>query len=398
MNAALEQTFRRQIEAFFGSGRCFLLAKGRVGLYVGLRAMNLPPGSKVVVPGYTCMVVPAAVKAADLQPVYVDIDPDTYNVDPQLLDDVDTSQVSAVIVQHTYGIPADIGPIRAWAKARGIAVIEDCCHTFGTRVRGELCGTLGAFAFMSGQWNKPFSTGLGGMLLVNDDSLAERVERILSREANQPGRLKQLTLYLQILAFELLVTPATVARVTKLYRSLNKRGLVIGSSSEQELQGGIPSGYLTTMAGCQVRKGIRELARIEDNIEHRKRLTALYHRELPEIGFATLPRALQHGLPLLRYPVRVANKTEVLRKAEKQRLEVGSWFEIPLHPAGTRMEDFGYHSGTCPQAEAASRQVINLPTHVKVDDKAAQETLAFLGKHAEPIQRETERRDRKVAA
>ena len=121
----------RQIEAFFGGGRCFLLSKGRVGLYAGLRALGLPPGSKVLMPGYTCVVVPAAVQHAGLRPVYVDIDPDTYNLDAKRLDDAAGGGLSAVIVQHTYGIPADMEAIGAWALSRSLPVIEDCCHTFG---------------------------------------------------------------------------------------------------------------------------------------------------------------------------------------------------------------------------------------------------------------------------
>src|SRR5262245_40868819 len=74
--------FRGLIETFFGGGRCFLLAKGRVALYVGLRSLGLRPGSKVLMPGYTCMVVPSAVQYAGLKPVYLDIDPGSYNLDP----------------------------------------------------------------------------------------------------------------------------------------------------------------------------------------------------------------------------------------------------------------------------------------------------------------------------
>ena len=194
MKETASQSFARQFEAFFGGGRCFLLAKGRVGLYAGLRALGLPPGAKVLVPGYTCVVVPSAIQFAGLKPVYIDIDPHTYNLDPAQLAHALPGEVSAVIVQHTYGIPAAMQAISAWADLAGATIIEDCCHTFGTRVDGRLCGTFGAFAFMSGQWNKPFSTGLGGMLLVRDTALAKRVDELLQSDARRPGLLKNLVL------------------------------------------------------------------------------------------------------------------------------------------------------------------------------------------------------------
>ncbi len=372
----------RQIEAFFGGGRCFLLSKGRVGLYVGLRALGLPPGSKVLMPGYTCVVVPAAVQHAGLRPVYVDIDPDTYNLDAKRLDDAAGGGLSAVIVQHTYGIPADMEAIGAWASSRSLPVIEDCCHTFGARTGGRLCGTLGSFAFMSGQWNKFFSTGLGGMLLVGETTLAERVAEILRNELLAPGTLQDLRLRAQIMTYRLLVRPGTAALLTGLYRRLNRWGLTIGSSSQEELTGAMPKKYLTAMAPSQVRQGLRGLAEIEENIRHRTQLTAWYHGQLPRLGLAVSPAIEPAGMPLLRYPLRVANKQELLGRAGRAGVEIGSWFECPLHPAETRLEDFGYLPGACPRAEAASATVINLPTHPKVGPRAAQRTLDFLHKYA----------------
>ena len=179
----------RLITGFFGSGSCFLLAKGRVGLYAGLRALGFPRGGSVLMPGYTCMVVPSAVQFAGLTPVYVDIDPRTYNLNPALLDAAAPPDATAIIVQHTYGVPCEMAAIGAWASHRKVKIIEDSCHAFGSRVNGRLCGTFGAFSFMSGQWNKPFSTGLGGMLLVNEPTLAATVACIMAhrRRGQSPG-------------------------------------------------------------------------------------------------------------------------------------------------------------------------------------------------------------------
>ena len=376
--------FCGKIESFFGQGRCFLLAKGRVGLYAGLKAMNLPKASEVLMPGYTCMVVPSAVQFAGLKPIYADIDPATYNLDVRQVEAASAQDVSALIVQHTYGIPCNMTPLGQWAASRGVPVIEDGCHCFGSKVGGRLCGTFGAFAFMSGQWNKPFTTGLGGMLLVNDSALAERVAQIIDTEALVPGTLKNFVLFAQILAHKLLVRPSTAIAVMWLYRALNRLGLAVGSSSQEELSGKMPKRYLATMAACQVRQGLREMAEIEANIRHRVRLTAFYQAELPRFGFAPLPASVVEGLPLLRYPVRVDNKEQVLSNAGRSRVEIGSWFEVPLHPKGTRMEAFGYRQGMCPEAEAASREVVNLPTHQKVSMAIAERTLDFLRKQARP--------------
>jgi perosamine synthetase len=383
LSSAPSTRFCNVIQTFYGHGRAFLLAKGRVGLYAALRAMQLPPGTKVLVPGYTCMVVPSAIQFAGLKPVYADIDPATYNLDPRQVAATSPQEIAALVVQHTYGIPCDMRPLLAWAAAGEVPVLEDCCHTFGSRYEGRLCGTFGKVAFLSGQWNKPFVTGLGGILLVNDEPLADRVAELIRSAASAPGIGKRLLLHLQLLAFQTVVRPRTAMAITSFYRALTRLGFAIGSSSQQELDGEMPARYLTTMAACQARQGLREMARIEANIRHRARLTAFYQDELPRIGFT--PLSLDgESLPLLRYPVRVANKEQVLGLTGRCGVEIGSWFEIPLHPAGTRMESFGYRTGMCPHAEAASREVINLPTHRRVTLSTAERTLDFLRRHARP--------------
>jgi dTDP-4-amino-4,6-dideoxygalactose transaminase len=373
----------RRIEEFFDGGRCFLLAKGRVALYVGLMAQGLPPGGKVLIPGYTCVVVPDAVQHAGLKPLYIDIDPHTYNLDPKLLDRVPAGDLAAVVVQHTYGIPAAMQPIAAWASSHSLPIIEDCCHTFGARAEGRLCGTFGAFAFMSGQWNKFFSTGLGGMLLVHEPALADRVDEIIRAEATSPGRWQNLRLEAQILAYRLLARPGLVPSITKWYRRLNRLGLTVGSSAEW-VPGEMPPDYVATLAPCQVRQGLLGLDNIEENIRCRMEWTAWYHRELPLLGFAVSPAIDPGGMPLLRYPLRVANKSETLSLAAKEGVEIGSWFESPLHPAETPRDKFGYRHGMCPLAEGAAATVINLPTHAKVGLREAERTLAFLRRCARP--------------
>ena len=147
--------------------------KGRVALYAILKTLGVGPGDSVVVPGDTCVVVPMAVHFAGAESIYADIHPATYNV---ALDEVERCAkvseergrpVRAVLVQHTYGIAADIGPICEWAAERGVAVVEDCCHAMGSRYRdvraGEESpwrnlGTIGDAAFFSSQWSKPFTS------------------------------------------------------------------------------------------------------------------------------------------------------------------------------------------------------------------------------------------------
>jgi len=362
----------------------FLFAKGRVGLYALLKALKLTPGDEVLMPGYTCMVVPSAASFLGLSCKYIDIDPDTYNIDTAQLPRQTTKATRALIVQHTYGIPAPMDAVMQWSRENNIPVIEDCCHAFGSRYQGRLCGTFGIGAFFSGQWNKPFSTGLGGVLVVHEPKLAAAVKRIHDSARDVPFT-ENILLKMQIMAYNTLVTPRTNAFITKLYRVLSRMGIAAGSSSNAELAVQMPSNYLKKIAPCQLREGHNNLRSIKEDIAVRRRNTAYYSEELKKAGFATLCCRDDIDTVILRYPVRVANKQEVLSRALAHNIEIGSWFEVPLHPAGTNMVLLQYYTGMCPEAEKAAREVINLPTQSAVTAQEAHRVIEFLKRYARPV-------------
>lgn len=380
--------FENKLSNFFAARAAYTFSKGRVALYASLKALGLEQGDEVIIPGYTCVVVPAAAKFAGCKPVYVDIDPRTYNMSPDLVAQALTPRTRAVIVQHTYGIPCDMDKLMNRASQRNIPVIEDCCLAFGSRYNGQLLGTFGTASFFSGQWNKPFSTGLGGMLVVPESPDAEKMvntlDDIISREAVQPGLFKSTMLWGQIQAYRLLVRPRINLHITKLYRALSKMGLMVGSSTIGELDGRMPADYFSTMSKPQASLGCREVDRIEDNITKRRHNVAFYDAHLEELGLSPLKLDDKEDAVLVRYPVRVGNKKELLEKALANGIELGDWFESPLHPKKTDLGLYGYDNGMCPESEKACSEVINLPTHRGIGPKERQRVLSFLRKYAIP--------------
>ncbi|MFH0921322.1 MAG: DegT/DnrJ/EryC1/StrS family aminotransferase [Fibrobacterota bacterium] len=362
----------------------FLFSKGRVALYALLKALDIGENDDVLMSGYTCVMVPSAVKYLGARCRYVDINPSTFNLDPGKLDSLLTPRTKALIVQHTYGIAQNMGPVLDWACRHNLPIIEDSCHAFGSRWNGKLCGTFGVGAFFSGQWNKPFSTGLGGILLVNDANLLPEVER-LYQTAILPSMAAELRLWLQIKAYNTLVRPQTNALMTCLYRLMSRLGLAAGSSAKEEFEGEMPQHYFQRMAKVQMKEGERNYNNIERLIEHRKAIAAIYSRDLPGLGFRTLKADPECDNVILRYPIRVANKSELLKKAAFKGFELGSWFEIPLHPAGIDMARFGYTKGKCPESEKACQEVVNLPMHGKVTLQITERTLEFLKRYGNSV-------------
>src|SRR4030042_6100793 len=121
------EEYQRNFANFFGVRRAFAFWKGRVATYAPLRALNIADGDEIILPGYTCVMNVNPIKYVGAKPVYVDIEPDTFNINVNLLKNKITSNAKVIIATHTYGYPCEMDAILEIAASRGISVVEDCC-------------------------------------------------------------------------------------------------------------------------------------------------------------------------------------------------------------------------------------------------------------------------------
>jgi len=373
-----QQRFEQAFARWLGVGSAFAFWKGRVATYAILRAMGVGEGDEVILPGYTCVMDVNPVKYLGAAPVYVDIEPVTYNIDPDLIERRITRRTKVIIAQHTYGYPCRMDAIMDIAGRHGLPVVEDCCLAMGSTFRGKLCGTFGLAAYWSFQWNKPFTTGIGGMATTADAALAGRIDELCCRYMLAPPVVAAAMLSLQRLAYRLLVRPRTTAMATSLFRWLTRRGAVVGSSSVAEFTPVMPEDFFTGMGSAQARAGLRAMRKLPANIAHRRRMAALYDDLLAKAGWPVAELPAEMDAVLVRYPVRVADKAKAVAEAAKAGVELGTWFECPLHPRETPMELYDYRAGMCPQAERAARQVVNVPTHPRATADTAARTVDFI--------------------
>jgi len=362
--------------------------KGRVALYAILKAMGMGSDDHVVVPGYTCVVVPAAVYFAGAKPLYVDIDPDTYNISLEhvqvAMQGWSGKRIKAIVVQHTYGLPSHVGPLVAWARDHGIAIIEDCAHAIGSRYRDtgdggwHEVGTLGDAAFFSSQWSKPFTTGLGGWAIARNPEMAERIRKFHSAECVAPATQEVAKLAVELLAYHALVWPALYWTALRSYRLLARTGLFVGSSTEGELAGVMPVDYAKRMSGLQKWVGLRKMKNLDRALDHRRRLKCLYDDALMGAGLPIFRIPAYADPVLLRYPVRVTDKDRVLAEASRLHIELGDWFDHPLHPKGANVAILGWQNGICPEGERAAREVVNLPMHSRIGEREVERVVRFM--------------------
>jgi len=165
-----EEAFSRRVDRKHG----IACANGSAALDLAVAALKLGPGDEVILPSFTIISCAAAIVRAGATPVVVDADPTTWNMVPQQVADAITPQTAAIMVVHIYGLPVDMDPILELAERHGLAVIEDAAELIGGTYNGKPCGSFGTISTFSFYPNKHITTGEGGMVVTNDNALAER--------------------------------------------------------------------------------------------------------------------------------------------------------------------------------------------------------------------------------
>jgi dTDP-4-amino-4,6-dideoxygalactose transaminase len=266
----------------------FTFWKGRVAFYHILKALGVGQGDEVILPAFTCVVVPSAIVYLGATPVYVDIDAATFNMNAAQLASKISPRTKIVVAQHTFGLPAPMDEIRAAVAASGraneIKIVEDAAHAFGSTYAGQPVGTLGDAAFFSTQWSKPFTTGLGGIAVSRDTVGLEKLGELHTR-AEQPNFGSATMLRLQYWAHTVAYRPQLFWLAQGLYRAATKIGLGVGSSSAEELEIRKPRDYEWRATAFQSRLIHKKFAAAESSVAHRQKIARYYVEELQQSGF-----------------------------------------------------------------------------------------------------------------
>jgi len=167
----LVKTFEDEFASFCGIKYALTCVNGSVALRLALIACGVHPGDEVIIPPYTFIATSSIVLEANCVPVFVDIDPDTYNLNPAEIEKAITKRTKAIIPVHFAGQACDMDKIMAIAKKHNLRVIEDACHGHGAEYKGKKLGSIGDAGCFSFQSSKNLTCGEGGMVITNDENL-----------------------------------------------------------------------------------------------------------------------------------------------------------------------------------------------------------------------------------
>jgi len=172
------RAFESELASSLGAKHCIVANSGTAALQIALMAAGIGNGDEVIVPSFTFIATASAVVLCGAKPVFVDIDPETYNMSPSMAEGAITDRTKAIMPVDLYGLPANFDEMRRIAKERDVALIEDACQAQGASYHGTMAGLLGnagCFSFYAG---KVMTTGEGGAVVTNDEYLAEKARRI----------------------------------------------------------------------------------------------------------------------------------------------------------------------------------------------------------------------------
>ena len=160
--------FERSFAAYQGAEYCLAVSSGTSALEIALRSLRLPRGSEVILSPYTYMASPTAALNVGLVPIFVDMDPETYNIDPRLIEAAITDRTGAIMTVHFGGLACDMGEILEIARRHHLKVIEDAAHAHGSTWNDRGLGTIGDVGCFSLGPGKNLTPGVGGAVMTND--------------------------------------------------------------------------------------------------------------------------------------------------------------------------------------------------------------------------------------
>ena len=345
-----------------GARSALAFSYARIALRSLLEAAGLEPGDEVVLSPLTCKVVPLAVLSLQLRPVYADIDAETLNLSASALTASLTPKTRAVLFQCTYGSMGGREAVDQIARERGLFLVEDRaqCLASTDHVLSEHSA-----AIYSNNLGKPLPAGSGGLAVTNDEAIAERVLELRRQlPTARPGVADRLETF----GHRFLLRPASYWWLIEIKRRLSP------SYRQQRLENEVAR-EIEDVAGAIGRRqeslGSRWLERIDDIARHRRECCERYESLLAAAEGVKQP-AVGWGEPLYYYPIVVAGKQELLRRAQRARIELIPWpSKTPIYPIddASMLAQYGYRPGQCPVADRIASRLLGLPTHQHVNER-----------------------------
>lgn len=325
--------FEQAFAGYIGTKRAVVVNSGTSGLFLCMLALGIEPGDEVITTPFTFIASATSIMMAGARPVFVDIDPISLNIDPAKIEAGITPRTKAVLPVEVFGNPAGLDKICEIAQKHNLTVIEDSCEALGSALNGKKVGTFGTMSVFGFYPNKQITTGEGGMILTDDDYLADMCVSLRNQG----------------------------------------RGKDSGWLAHDRL------GYNFRLSDINCALGIVQLSRI-DQIKAKRRQVAKWYQEILADDDRLIVPAEPDGCDIswfvfvvrlapsvadgsgLTDDFTLAQRDRILQKMKRHNIQVSNYFP-PVHLQPFMVEQFGYKQGDFPVTEAVCKSTIALPFH-----------------------------------
>ena len=333
-----QEQFELMVARRCGRSYGVAVSSGTTGLHLVLLALGIGPGDEVITTPFSFVASANCILMAGAKPVFVDIDPTGLNLDPTKLEDAITGKTKAIIAVEVFGNPRHMDRIAQVAGAHEIPLIEDACEALGGRHMGKPIGSFGRAAVFGFYPNKQITTGEGGMIVTDDDRLAD------------------------------------------LCRSMRNQGRPAGAHSGDATKSGAwlaheRMGYNYRMSEVNAALGCSQMQRLDEMLKKRRDVAGMYMRRLMDFDDLILPNVMPGTEEDMSWFVFVVRLSDQYGHTERDRIitgmrrhEVGASNYFPcIHLQPFYRERFGFKKGDFPIAESISERTLALPFFNKMD-------------------------------
>ncbi len=316
--------FEGAMAKFIGSSYAVGVSSGTAGLHLAMKCLGIGPGDEVITTPFSFVASANCILYEGATPVFVDVDPYTLNIAPELIEEAINPRTRGILPVHIFGQPCDMGPIMEIAKRHSLMVVEDACEAIGAEYLGRKVGTFGRASVFAFYPNKQMTTGEGGIIVIDDPEWAE------------------------------------------LCGSLRNQGRETGDQWLRHVR----LGYNYRLDELSAALGVAQLERIQELLDKRGRVAAMYDERLQGIEGLEIPYVSPKTTRMswFVYVVRLhssLDRHKVARDLAAAGIPTRPYF-TPIHLQPFYVERYGYKPGDFHHAEAAGSSTLALPFHANL--------------------------------
>ncbi|MDE0637467.1 MAG: DegT/DnrJ/EryC1/StrS family aminotransferase [Candidatus Poribacteria bacterium] len=338
--------FERAFAEYLGVKHAIAVSSCTAALHLSLVVSGIGVGDEVITTPYTFTATAEAIRYVGAKPVFVDIDPETLNIDITKIVPAITSRTKAIMPVHIAGLPCNMDALREICKKHNLVLIDDAAHAIPAEYKGQYIGALGDLSAFSFYANKNITTAEGGMITTNNDSLAEPLRTMRLHGIDKDAWARQSG------------------------RSIWRYDITT-------------EGYKYNMTDIQAAMGLCQLMKLNKQHERRQNFVQIYQSELakfPQVSTPFVPdNPAEHALHLYIIQLHTGNRDEFVESLREANIECSVHY-IPLHLFEFYQKQYGYSVGDFPYAEEVFERVVSLPLHPGLTESDVHLVIDAIGK------------------